>query len=66
MNYWDANLNAQYNPRSMSDNATRGGPLMQNGLAVAHGRQYFEQHVQPDHGSAESRARTRGVRFLEH
>jgi len=31
MNYWDANFNAQYNPRSMSDNATRGGPLMQSG-----------------------------------
>jgi hypothetical protein len=30
-NYWDANINAQFNPRSMSDNATRGGPLMQNG-----------------------------------
>ncbi len=31
MNYMDANFNAQFNPRSMSDNATRGGPLMQNG-----------------------------------
>lgn len=31
MNYMDANFNAQYNPRSLSDNATRGGPLMQNG-----------------------------------
>ncbi len=31
LNYWDANLNVQYNPRSLSDNATRGGPLMQSG-----------------------------------
>jgi hypothetical protein len=30
-NYWDANLNLQYNPRTMSDNLTRGGPLMQTG-----------------------------------
>jgi hypothetical protein len=30
-NYWDANLNLQYNPRTMSDNMTRGGPLMQAG-----------------------------------
>jgi hypothetical protein len=30
-NYWDANLNLQYNPRSISDGLTRGGPLMQTG-----------------------------------
>lgn len=33
-NYWDANLNVQYNPRVMSDNLTRGGPLMQTGWRV--------------------------------
>lgn len=30
-NYWDANLNLQYNPRVISDNQTRGGPMMQTG-----------------------------------
>lgn len=33
-NYWDANLNIQFNPRTMSDNLTRGGPLMQSGWRV--------------------------------
>jgi len=30
-NYWDANLSLQYNPRTLSDNLTRGGPLMEVG-----------------------------------
>lgn len=29
--FWDVNLNLQFNPRTMSDNLTRGGPLMQTG-----------------------------------
>jgi hypothetical protein len=28
-NFWQASLNYSYNPRSLSDNLTRGGPLMQ-------------------------------------
>jgi hypothetical protein len=28
LNYWDLNLNARYSPQSMSESATRGGPLM--------------------------------------
>ncbi len=33
-NYWDANFNVQFNPRTLSDNLTRGGPLMQNGWRI--------------------------------
>lgn len=28
LNYWDLNLRAEYSPATMSDGATRGGPLM--------------------------------------
>ncbi len=35
LNYWGVELQAQYRPNSMSDNATRGGPLMKDPGSIA-------------------------------